>query len=106
MLAFQMTSNRMRDRTKTVLHVPPDSALAGSRGRVLQAMCCEFFRSTAKAPRFEISMGRCRMLLLCPKLSAGRPRESRPLLSHEVPRAFYCDTGTQGDHCIAAPTRA
>jgi len=45
------------------------------------------------------------MLLLCPKLSAGRPRESRPLLSHEVPRAFYCDTGTQGDHCIAAPTR-
>jgi hypothetical protein len=86
MLAFEMTSNRMRDLTKTVLHFPPDSKLAGSLGagapgHVLRV----FFRSTAKAPRFEISMGRCVMLLLCPKLSAGRPRESGPLLSHEVP---------------------
>jgi len=32
MLAFEMTSNRMRDLTKTVLHVPPDSELAGSLG--------------------------------------------------------------------------
>ena len=39
-----------------------------------------FFRSTAKAPLFEISMGRCGMLL-CHKLSAAAP-ESLPHCFH------------------------
>jgi hypothetical protein len=59
----------MSDRGRTVLHVSPDTTLAKSRTRALtpigyQVVCVE----TVVAALFEISMGRCGILLLCHKL--------------------------------------
>jgi len=59
----------MPDRGRTVLHVSPDATLAKSRTLALtpiwyQVVCVE----TVVAALFEISMGRCGILLLCHKL--------------------------------------
>jgi hypothetical protein len=59
----------MSNRDRTVLHVSPDTALAESRMRALASIgydvvCVE----TVVAALFEISMGRCGILLLCHKL--------------------------------------
>jgi hypothetical protein len=59
----------MSDRGRTVLHVSPDTTLAKSRTRALtpigyQVVCVE----SVVAALFEISMGRCGILLLCHKL--------------------------------------
>jgi hypothetical protein len=59
----------MSDRGRTVLHVSPDTTLAKSRTRALtpigyEVVCVE----TVVAALFEISMGRCGILLLCHKL--------------------------------------
>jgi hypothetical protein len=64
----------MPDRGRTVLHVSPDSALAESRTRALASIGYEVVRAeTVLAAWFEISMGRCGILLLCHKLDrAGR----------------------------------
>ena len=59
----------MGDRRKTVLHVSPDKALAKSRSKVLTAIGCEVFSvQTVAGALFEISLGRCGILLLCHKL--------------------------------------
>src|SRR5581483_2817655 len=59
----------MSHRGRTVLHVSPDTTLAKSRTRALtpigyEVVCVE----TVVAALFEISMGRCGILLLCHKL--------------------------------------
>jgi hypothetical protein len=59
----------MADRGRTVLHVSPDTTLAKSRSRALtsigyEVVCVE----SVVAALFEISMGRCGILLLCHKL--------------------------------------
>ena len=59
----------MPDRARTVLQVSPDTALAQSRTRALTSIgyhvvCVQ----TVVAALFEISMGRCGILLLCHKL--------------------------------------
>lgn len=59
----------MPDRGSTVLHVSPDAALAKSRHEALtpigfDVVCVQ----TVTAALFEISMGRCGILLLCHKL--------------------------------------
>ena len=59
----------MGDRSKSVLHVSPDAALTESRAKVLTAIGCEVFSvQTVVAALFEISLGRCGILLLCHKL--------------------------------------
>ena len=95
----------MRDLTKTVLHVSPDPELARSRGRVLQAIGCEvFWVDGESAALFEISMGRCGILLLCHKLSAAA-RESLADCFHTMcPEPFIVAIlAREGDHC---PSRA
>ena len=66
----------MDRRNRTVLHVSPDAILARSRGQVLTAIGCYVVhvRSEGEA-LFEISLGRCGILLLCHKLS-GPAREA------------------------------
>jgi hypothetical protein len=56
----------MEHSARTVLHVCPDPELAGSRRRVVTAVGYDvvWVRSEAAA-LFEISMGRCGILLLC-----------------------------------------
>jgi hypothetical protein len=59
----------MGDRSKSVLHVSPDTALTESRTKVLTAIGCHVFSvQTVVAALFEISLGRCGILLLCHKL--------------------------------------
>lgn len=59
----------MGERHNTVLHVSPDDALAKSRTRVLSALGCQVYSvQTVVAALFEISLGRCGILLLCHKL--------------------------------------
>jgi hypothetical protein len=60
----------MEDRARSVLHVSPDAALSSSRRRVLTAIGCYVVcvRTEGEA-LFEISMGRCGILLLCHLLS-------------------------------------
>lgn len=64
----------MPDRGSTVLHVSPDSALASSRHEALTSIGYEVVSvQTIAAALFEISMGRCGILLLCHMLDrAGR----------------------------------
>src|SRR5690348_6983559 len=66
----------MEDRDRTVLHVSPDRSLSSSRGQVLTAIGCHvvWVRTEGEA-RFEISLGRCGILLLCHLLSRAA-RES------------------------------
>lgn len=60
----------MERRATTVLHVSPDPVLARSRGRVLTAIGCHVVHVRSEAMAlFEISLGRCGILLLCHKLS-------------------------------------
>jgi hypothetical protein len=95
----------VRDLSKTVLHVSPDSELAESRGRVLQAIGYEVFSVDGEsAALFEISMGRCGILLLCHKLSAAA-RESLANCFHaKCPAPFIVAIlAREGDPC---PSRA
>jgi len=64
----------MGHRSKTVLHVSPDTALAKSRGQVLTAIGYHVFSvQTVVAALFEVSLGRCGILVLCHKLDrSGR----------------------------------
>ncbi len=56
----------MEARARTVLHVCPDPALAGSRRRVVTAIGYDVvWVQSESAALFEISMGRCGILLLC-----------------------------------------
>jgi hypothetical protein len=56
----------MEGRPRTVLHVCPDRTLAGSRGRVVTAIGYDVvWVQSESAAFFEISMGRCGILLLC-----------------------------------------
>jgi hypothetical protein len=56
----------MEGRARTVLHVCPDRALAGSRRRVVTAIGYDVvWVQSESAALFEISMGRCGILLLC-----------------------------------------
>jgi hypothetical protein len=56
----------MEARARTVLHVCPDRALAGSRRRVVTAIGYDVvWVQSESATLFEISMGRCGILLLC-----------------------------------------
>jgi hypothetical protein len=60
----------MEQRVRTLLHVCPDAELAGSRSRVLSAIDCHLvWVRSESAARFEISLGRCGILLLCHLLS-------------------------------------
>jgi hypothetical protein len=61
-----------RARARTVLHVCPDQALAGSRRRVVTAIGYDVvWVQSEGAALFEISMGRCGILLLCHLLTAA-----------------------------------
>lgn len=62
----------MGGRQRTVLHVCPDRKLAGSRRRVVAAIGYDviWVQSEGEA-HFEISMGRCGVLLLCHLLPAA-----------------------------------
>ena len=64
----------MADRRRSVLHVSPDSTLARSRTEALTAIGFEVSCvQTVIAALFEISLGRCGVLVLCHKLDhAGR----------------------------------
>jgi len=58
------------ERARTVLHVCPDKELAGSRHRTLWAIGYEVFWVQNEGPAlFEISLGRCGILVLCHLLS-------------------------------------
>jgi DNA-binding response OmpR family regulator len=60
----------MQARARTILHVSPDRALAGSRQRVLTALGYDvIWVESESAALFEISLGRCGILLLCHLLS-------------------------------------
>ena len=60
----------MESHARTVLHVCPDRELAGSRLLVLKAVGCDVvWVQSGGAALFEISLGRCGILLLCHKLS-------------------------------------
>ena len=63
----------MAASSSTVLHVSPDAALAKSRSQVLTAVGYEvvWVQSVVTA-LFEISLGRCGILLLCHKLDHER----------------------------------
>ena len=95
----------MRHLTKTVLHVSPDPELAGSRGRVLQAIGCEvFWVDGESAALFEISMGRCGILLLCHKLSAAVRESLADCFHTKCPEPFIVAIlAREGDQC---PSRA
>ena len=59
----------MRGCSSTVLHVSPDTALAKSRDEALISTGFNVVSvQTVTAALFEISMGRCGILLLCHKL--------------------------------------
>ena len=59
----------MNGRSNNVLHVSPDVDLAESRTKALTAIGCQVFSvQTVVAALFEISLGRCGILLLCHKL--------------------------------------
>jgi hypothetical protein len=59
----------MTDSRSTVLHVSPDTTLAKSRARALTSIGCHVVCvPTVIAAMFEISLGRCGILLLCHKL--------------------------------------
>jgi hypothetical protein len=59
----------MADRRSAVLHVSPDSALATSRTKALTSIGYEVTSvTTVVAALFEISFGRCGVLVLCHKL--------------------------------------
>jgi DNA-binding response OmpR family regulator len=56
----------MAERARTILHVCPDRELAGSRRRVVRAIGYDVvWVENEGAALFEISMGRCGILLLC-----------------------------------------
>src|SRR5581483_8560039 len=63
--AFAMTKSGMEDGGRTVLHVCPDQELAGSREVLIGIGCQVFWVRNEGAALFEISLGRCRILLLC-----------------------------------------
>ena len=66
----------MKQRAPTVLQVCPNKDLAASRQRVLTAIGYEVFWVQNEGPAlFEISLGRCGILLLCHLLSEAA-RES------------------------------
>ncbi len=59
----------MSDRVTTILHVSPDTALIKSRTQALSDIGCQVVSvSTVVGALFEISLGRCGILLLCHKL--------------------------------------
>jgi hypothetical protein len=59
----------MSDRGRTILHVSPDTTLAKSRTRALTPIGYEVVCvKTVAAALFEVSLGRCGILLLCHKL--------------------------------------
>ena len=88
-----------------MLHVSPDPELAGSRGRVLQAIGCEvFWVDGESAALFEISMGRCGILLLCHKLSAAARESLADCFHSRCPEPFIVAIlAREGDPC---PSRA
>jgi hypothetical protein len=62
----------MEDRDRTILHVCPDRELAGSRQRAVTAIGYDvIWVQSEAAALFEISMGRCGILLLCHLLPAA-----------------------------------
>jgi hypothetical protein len=95
----------VRDRTRTVLHVSPDPELAGSRGRALQAIGCEvFWVQGESAALFEISMGRCGILLLCHKLAPVTRENLADCFHTHCPEPFIVAIlEDETDHC---PSRA
>ncbi|MBV9625415.1 MAG: hypothetical protein JOZ14_15705 [Acidobacteria bacterium] len=95
----------MENRARTVLHVSPDRELAGSRGRVLKAIGCEvFWVKSESAALFEISMGRCGILLLCHKLSPAARESLADCFHAKCPEPFIVAIlAHEGDHC---PPRA
>jgi hypothetical protein len=59
----------MADRRRSVLHVSPDATVARSRTEALKAIGFEVSCvQTVVAALFEISVGRCGVLVLCHKL--------------------------------------
>jgi DNA-binding response OmpR family regulator len=63
----------MGEPWRAVLHVSPDPALAKSRTQVLTAIGYEVFSvQSVMAALFEMSLGRCGILLLCHKLDHTR----------------------------------
>ena len=59
----------MADRRRTVLHVSPDATLARSRTEALTVIGFEVSCvQTVGTALFEISLGRCGVLVLCHKL--------------------------------------
>ncbi len=62
----------MEARPRTVLHVCPDRVLAGSRRQVVTAIGYDVvWVQSESAALFEISLGRCGILLLCHRLPAA-----------------------------------
>jgi hypothetical protein len=79
----------MSDRARTVLHVSPDIALAQSRTRALTSIgyhvvCVQ----TVVAALFEISMGRCGILLLCHKLDQTGRCTLAEYFHHNCPEPY------------------
>ena len=95
----------VRDRHRTVLHVSPDRELAVSRERVLKAMGCEVFWVESEiGALFEISMGRCGILLLCHKLPPAARESLADCFHTKCPDPFIVAIlAHEGDHC---PSRA
>jgi hypothetical protein len=91
----------MEERHKSVLQVAPDRQLAGFRHRVL----CEVGFSvvsvhTESAALFEISLGRCGILLLCHQLKRAS-REALAIYFHEhCPEPFIVAIlADENGHC-------
>jgi hypothetical protein len=62
----------MEERDRAILHVCPDRELAGSRLQVVTAIGYDVvWVQSEAAALFEISMGRCGILLLCHLLPAA-----------------------------------
>jgi hypothetical protein len=79
----------MPDRLRTVLHVSPHTALTKSRTRALTSIGCHVVCvSTVGAALFEISMGRCGILLLCHKLDHTGRCTLAEFFHHNCPEPY------------------
>lgn len=87
-----------------MLHVSPDRELAGSRERVLKAVGYEVWVDSESGALFEISMGRCGILLLCHKLSSAARESVANCFHAKCPDPFIVAIlAHEADHC---PSRA
>ena len=91
----------MERRATTVLHVSPDPVLARSRGRVLTAIGCHVVHVQSEGTAlFEISLGRCGILLLCHKLSRAAREALAETFHAKCPDPYIVAVmAHESDHC-------